>query len=395
MLETVMGAAAGVVGAWVTRLAYRAISSEWPASYAGARSILEHHARGSILRYVLFRVLPLLASTLAFVSTSVSLGFNHIATAVALAITYALLTDVRALFDLKNRRRRRAQLALLYGLGLIVTIAITSTSVMTIDLLHPWIPSPRELVFASWTAAFAAIASLGLQRALHQDLHPSPMTEDEFERALGSTLLQAVRNSAREEDCDPIFLRSILAAEMEQRPAWFRKAEPLVSRLSAKGTYGVAQISSKAPLSDEESIQALARLHHGFHPLYSERGYLRSGPLAAEFEKHNADSAFVERALEYLHSFNPPVHDASKATASDGRPSLMVHTKKRTGAYATLIGSYMGEDPVQVRTDLNHQEVIPASGARADWEIGFPIEITHVGFNLELGETVSVDVSWL
>jgi hypothetical protein len=50
-------------------------------------------------------------------------------------------------------------------------------------------------------------------------------------------------------------VKAIMVVENLQRPLWFRRLESFKGRVFPSGTYGIMQVESARPVSDEESIK--------------------------------------------------------------------------------------------------------------------------------------------
>jgi len=148
---------------------------------------------------------------------------------------------------------------------------------------------------------------------------------------LGESLQKKIRTEAQANDASVEFIEAIVLTECIQRPKWIRRAENLKGRFVKPGSYGVAQISSSSPISDEESIEEICKIYAGYYPARNEAGDYNRTLLQVALESHNPDPIFVNQATEILEARSRKLVEGSSSWADDGRKFIEVTHLKREG----------------------------------------------------------------
>lgn len=278
---------AGLAGAAFLALFYRSVRLRWPENYSTLQGALESYVSQGLWRYAGFRALPVFAIGV-FVWVTVVRADGRPAVAVALmGAAHVAATNGRAMTRVLRRARpgeNVAGLLLYYVLSSVLVATTCAGVIVTADRLRPLVPQTDKLSEAAWTGVFAAVLAVALQSLGRGDISDADLL-DRARRDIGPDLWRQVRDAAGRYGTDGDLLRAIVAVEALQRPAWFRRAERLKGKPRGSGTYGVAQVSSSAPLSDSESIEELARRFQQFLPDRDESGYVLPERLAFALEK--------------------------------------------------------------------------------------------------------------
>lgn len=195
---------------------------------------------------------------------------------------------------------------------------------------RPLLPQPDQLVQAIWTSLFVGLVVV-LVRTIGTfevglDKHIKLALED-----LGESLQRKIRTEAQVNDVSEEFIEAIILTECIQRPKWIRRAENFKGRFVKPGSYGVAQISSLSPISDEESIEKICKVYAGYYPVRNEYGDYNRTLLQIALETHNPDPIFVNQATEILEARSRKLVESSLSWADDGRKFIEVTHLKREG----------------------------------------------------------------
>lgn len=264
----------GLLGAGFLHVLYSTMRSEWPESYMSVRTALDKAPRSNALRYLLFRCFPTYAVGILLAITVDRLGGNSLVALVCMGVPYALVNDGRALWRWRRGGAGRGRVLWFYYVFNLVLIAgLVALSYLTYRWYTGFVPEPDELVFAVWTAVFAAVLATAFQQLLRS---PGLSTERKLATArkdIGEDIWAFVEEASVNADCEPALMRAIVVAEALQRPRWMRRMERAEGRLIPKGSYGVAQMTASHPLSDVQSVQALCDQHAGYYPARSSAGH--------------------------------------------------------------------------------------------------------------------------
>lgn len=389
VVEALQSLLIGAAGAVLLALLYSALRTDWPDTYSTAKSSLASSSRSSPVKYLGFRLAPMFVIALLVARTAEDLKVSSgIAVATVIA-THLGATNGRALIGLARgqRRNRRLLLLLFHLLSGLLVLAAGLLGWAARGRLAPLVPEPQELVFALWTGAFVAIVGVALRRVAEFDDAGERYDVAAVEKEVGPELWQYVTEAAARNQCDPDVLKSVLAVEVLQRPRWLRRLEYAKGRVLKKGSYGVAQISADAPISDRESIDRLAATFRGYFPARSSRyGTVRARSLAARMAQHNPDPEFCTEASLWYQILSPGAISASRAVSADGRPLIEVREVEPLDGSLRLSGTtsvegnllshaYVMDDEVPHGGDISLAETTPG---RRTWELLLPEEAVRV-----------------
>ncbi|NOJ58424.1 hypothetical protein [Arthrobacter sp. 260] len=264
---------------------------------------------------------------------------NVLVALICMGVPYALLNDGRAMWRLRRRGSGRGPvLWFYYVFNLVLITGLVALSLTTYRVYMEFVPEPDELIFALWTAVFAAVLATAFQQLLRT---PNLSVEQKLAAArkdMGEGTWAYVEEAASNANCEPVLMRAIVAAEALQRPRWMRRLERAKGRVIPEGSYGVAQMTASKPLSDAQSVQALCDQHAGYYPVRNSAGYVRDALLRARIEKHNSNPEFVASVMEFYHHLTPWVQHHSASISYDGRPHIEVVGVQRIGSQFEIKG---------------------------------------------------------
>ncbi len=237
---------------------YQAVKTDWPESYFGAGDVSAYEISMTPLRYALFRFVPVYV-TCVFVAVAldrresfgavgaVILGVGHGSVTLGTALVVWARSDAR-------QRPSRTSIALIRAVVFAGVIVVALAAAVTRDVLAAFVPPIPDLVAAFWTAIFAGITGAFLVRISRGALGEYGLVTRSLSE-LPPRLLDLASQIAKETAADDILVQAVMVVENVQRPKWFRTIERLKSRVVRRGTYGIMQVASDHPLSDEESIR--------------------------------------------------------------------------------------------------------------------------------------------
>ena len=377
----------GLLGAGFLHVLYTAMRSQWPESYMSVRTALDNAPRSSALRYMLFRSLPTYAVGCLLAITVERLGGNALIALVCMCVPYALVNDGRALWRLRRGGAGRGPVLWFYYVFNLVLIAgLVALSYLTYRWYADFVPDPDELIFAVWTAVFAAVLATAFQQLLRS---PALSVEQKLaaaRRDIGEDTWEHVNRAALEANCEPVLMQAIVAAEALQRPRWMRRLERAKGRLVPAGSYGVAQMTASYPLSDAQSVEALCQEHAGYYPARSSAGWVREPLLEARIEKHNSNPVFVSSVMEFYRHLTPWAQYHSATISYDGRHHIEVISVQRVGDQFEIHGSgAISNAQLCAAYDEGEGWCTPVAiqvlgERRQGWQTHVPLEATRVTF---------------
>ena len=288
---------------------YRAVESEWPESYSILSTSSSYWSSHSLLHYVGFRILPVLVVTTfaTVVAESAALSSWKIALGVPL-VHWSSTSGRKILNGLRSATRPNnyyptviVAVALLLGY-----LAAAGVAWLLRVRADPIIPSIDEITSGLWTGLAAGVVAAFLTDSR---VSGSP---DSYE--IVSAAIREITPEQRlwcerhgsSSGTDGEILLSIMLVEQLNRPHWFRSFENLAARvLRRKGTYGLMQVRSEGPVSDEDSIAIAASQHlPGIRVPRDEYGNTDITSLRTIFSTYNPDENYVDMCIEVFEMLN-------------------------------------------------------------------------------------------
>lgn len=364
-------------------LFFYAVASEWPSSYSTAKSVVEERARRGLTRYLLLRLVPVLFGAV-FVAVMVQRSGGEVALSVlGFGLLHLGVTNGRAMFGLLRGRPtkvRRGQLLLLHG----IFLALASLAIFAGYRLHgrldSFVPASEEFIHSIWTGVFAALLAVAGIRMTQAVTEPPNI--EAIKRDVGSQTWHYIETAAEENNCDANVLMAVIAAEVQQRPRWFRRAERIKGRLVKNGSYGVAQMTATRPISDFESIDLLAQSFAGYFP---DRDPEHGSILAQRFEihlsRHNSSRSFLDAAMNYYWMLHKYVIESTEARGHDGLAVIEVTDITVSHKHWKISGSAIAYEANLELTwramdgtlsDTVAVQVSRAGPMRGDWSVEVP-----------------------
>jgi hypothetical protein len=379
----------GTFGSLLLYLVFRVLKSDWPTNYSDMKNVVDSASQRNAWIYVLMRFVPMYVVSVLVASLSETAGGQKIVALGTCAVLHVCLTNFRpqilrrAFMSSRNRPRYLVAFCSSLASILLATILASATWIYWVPVL----PNPDDLVQAIWTSIFVGLVVMLLRSVgTFED-----SLEKRIERAkhdLGEDLQRVIQMEARQNEVSVEFIQAIILTECIQRPGWIRRMERAKGMVSAPRTYGVAQVTSPEPISDELSVKVLCGNHAGYHPAgHESHGYNRT-LLSVRFEAHNPDPVFVKQATEIYNSLIPNLLDASETWAKDGRKLIEVLSLKRRGGDWIITMSLGPAWPGLHMTTVTRNHVEESSNIaissdpriRRFTEVALPISVLWVEF---------------
>lgn len=277
---------------------YGAMQTHWPASYVNITTSSGQLGRFSLSWYLFFRMGPTFLVALVTAVSAERLGLSPLFTVTGGLVVYALFVVrhlVRGPRGMSSREKRI--LVGCFGIGLSLMSGVLALWLK--DYLAPIIPQPSALLDAIWTALVVAVIYFAFKRLLDNKVDPASL-QDVARRDVGDEMWKYSRAEAERLNVPVPVVQAVLLAEAIQRPRWFRYLERVFQYVQGffgkEGTTGIAQMRSRRPLRDKESVRLLCDeilKWVGEHPeLNSEEG-------VREYGRHrNDDDLYVNSLVE-------------------------------------------------------------------------------------------------
>ena len=303
------------LGAVALSAVYKRIQTEWPAAYTSVKASIDNQVRESPLRsYIFLRGGPIAILT-AFTITVIQRagGYPWIGITTLLAI-HIYSTNFKAMKEVfRKPQNPNWTILTIYhtcSIAVIFTFGITVTTFR--NKISPLIPDNNNLLTAAWSAVFVTILAAIAQSLLTPQHLQGQELINSLIHDIGRENWCYIEQVARQKHinhAELLCLKSIILAEAQQRPSWFRRLEKVKGYVIKKGTYGVAQFSSDKPISDKTSIKKLADfiLDDGALKSLSAEQKDRYNPdliraIEKLADKHNPDSQHKERIIHFFNT---------------------------------------------------------------------------------------------
>jgi hypothetical protein len=384
----------GIAGVLFLYVFYSAVRNQWPESYVTMTDAVDNFLSTSLPRYLAFRLIPVYVTIVFATVTAGRIDASPSGVAAITVGVHILLTNFRAIIRLLGRRERSSAWMNLIAFNLLTCALLIATAFLALATRSSWselIPSREDTLSAMWTGALAAVLAVFL-RNLVVTQHPEEALFDRAREDLGPDLWSHAAQRATIHSCDTDLIRSILLAEVIQRPAWTRRIEQLKGKLIPRGTYGVAQMGSSKPITDEESIELLCQDFTNYRlPRHPEHGHVLDERFRARIEKHNPNVSFVNQVALFYDRLAGYFIAGTEAKADDGRPVIEVRETRRRGQSWEIDGTavvfegnvlYAAQKQGREILRNNVQADLGAPG-RGEWSVSLPLAAESVVFEEE------------
>jgi len=257
---------AGVVAASYIglRLFYKVFELKWPELYFSVNDKTALFVSVSWQRYAMFRLNPFFIIITFFAGTFMRNYSNSeiIQATVVSAMTYGLLTDGRAIYNILTRSAKIKTYfnawfqILLHIITIILFLLVGYASGLLANtyLIKTITPTTQGLIDNIWSSLLVVLLAFYLKDIYSQE----GLSEDIiFRRSLekiSPNVLHAIDAESNTKNANPTLIKAVCIAENLQRPPWVRKIESALSIFKAEGTYGIMQVKNKKRLSDVDSV---------------------------------------------------------------------------------------------------------------------------------------------
>lgn len=332
MSSVLMSVFAGLFGSALLYLVFRLLENDWPNNYADMKNVVDSASQRNMWVYLAMRFVPMYIASVLVASLAEAIGGRAALALVTCAVLHLCLTNFRPHILRRTFKfsRVRVRYVAVFLETVVAIVLATFLAGISWSYLLPFLPDVDELVQAIWTSVFVALAVISLRSfgTFEQNL------DKQIERAqeeLGEEVLYVIQREARQNDVSADFIEAVVLTECIQRPAWIRRIEYFKGRFSGPGTYGVAQVYSSEPISDELSIKLLCQNYAGYYPEgHEDHGYNRT-LFRVELETINSSPVFVEQVMDIYERLSPYPRDSSEYFARDNKKFIEILSLKRDG----------------------------------------------------------------
>lgn len=242
-------ALAVVIGVGFLHVFFRAVESQWPASYF-ALSSGPDYAITRLFRYLAFRLLPVFVVSVFAAATLKRDGRAVILPVVAIGVIHALLTSGRALLGVirSGRLNRRPLLGVMHATVMLTVVAASLAGSLSADAFDSIVPGLDAVSSDLWTGLIAGVIGAYAVRVTQAGFIDTDVVFTESRRAIPRDLWGLAADLAERSDADPRLVRAVMLTENIQRPGWFRRLERIAALVLRKpASLGLLQTAVGRP----------------------------------------------------------------------------------------------------------------------------------------------------
>lgn len=279
-MDSLFYSVALVVGTfWLIRKGYEYYKLTWPERYFGPEDKANLFISTSPLYYSTFRLLPVFVSILVthgvFYKASIAVHdpihiYHPAVLGFITAFLYAFVTDGKVILLLAVKSSNVEifiNKVLQYFLHLSALIILPLIGVgagyaaMNKEVLR-FLPELYGLVDNIWAAFFTIILFFAAKGVINK---PKEVNIDEAIKKsaakISTEIYSLIESLSRKHKADEVLVKAICIAENIERAKWVRRLENVVGLFRRSGTYGIMQVQSPKPISDEESVKQAIEKH--------------------------------------------------------------------------------------------------------------------------------------
>lgn len=289
---------------------YQYYKIKWPERYFGPDDKSSIFISTNFRYYISFRLLPIFAAIFAIVGTSYKASPNNIINPIVLGaiigFVYSVISDGRVILELllnslnvKIFVNKTSQYAIHFiTIVLLTTIGGLAGYVITINEIQFLLPQLNGLVDNVWASFISIVVAYSLFSFIKKP------REIELEGVINKSakqinprLVRLIENLSEKNNADPTLVKTICIAENMQRPSWIRRLENILGCFKREATYGIMQVTSKRPISDEESIK------RAVEQFFKDSSHMSFNKKIKSVERYNSDEKYiflVEEIYRYI-----------------------------------------------------------------------------------------------
>jgi hypothetical protein len=240
---------------------FRAVETNWPASYYAIEHKTERTISSNLLRYCLFRFAPIYIVG-AFAGAVLShQGQAVVVPVLLIAILHAALTAGHALVQIvrSGQIARRPLVVGLHATVIAGCLIAGGAAALTASAFDGYVPTGSDLTSSLVTALAAGVAGAFIVRITAATEPASHEAFEDVRRSISDELWSAAEQEAVNAGAEPRLVQAFMLVESAQRPAWVRRLERMAGRALGAASYGPLQVGADRPLSDREAVSVAIR----------------------------------------------------------------------------------------------------------------------------------------
>lgn len=296
-----------LISNFILYLTYRLIEFRWPEYYFSPNDKTSILFSQTLFRYSLFRVLPLvllLLAILGIVQKSNILILDPALLGLTIGLIFGVINDAKAIYRIIKKTDgikiyRNHVLQITVHLITIFVLSLTgyiSGVISRNTAYYILLPDVQGVVDNLWSSFFTVLIifiGIKLRRHLIIEVNLEDVIKNSS-RGISENNLKLIENECIIHKADETLVKAIAIAENIERPSWFRKVEYILSFFGYRGSYGIMQVKSDHPISDDDSIRQAIKYY------FSDS---KNKPREEFVRKYNNDDnflMFVEEIIKYI-----------------------------------------------------------------------------------------------
>lgn len=306
MLEVVGAVLLGLAGGLLIKATFRAHAHEWPAHYSDVAQVVDSASSKNIWAYLLFRIVPVFLVSLLLLGIAGAWSLPGIVVLCAFLAVHLLTTTLSPAIwvdVVRQRKGIRLRRVMVHATTAVVLAGVTFVA-YSVQSQAPFLaPDAEQLKDGFWVSVLVGIGFALYRQTVKFRDQAVKSNRDKNLQKIGSDNVKAVDLRSAQYQTSPRWILAILATESINRPKWWRVLERFWSYFQKRGTYGIAQVLSDTPLTDEQSIEILCKNYQGFYPPESTDPEYDLN-LAIALAKHNPGTRFIKLAKQIYDDFD-------------------------------------------------------------------------------------------
>lgn len=293
-----------VMGVGFLHVFFRAVESQWPASYFALSSGPDYAITRSLGRYLAFRLLPVLVVSI-FAAATLTRSNRHVVVPVAvIGASHAALTSGRALVGVirSGRLRRRPLLGLMHPAVMLAVVGVSVAGALTAGSFRSIVPDLDAVASDLWTGLIAGVVGAYAIRVSQGRFLDTGDVLKQSRRSIPRDLWELAGDVALRSSADPRLVHAVMLTENIQRPGWFRRLERIGARLLGKpASLGLLQAPGEHGESDEALLERAIVERFAGVSITSADGYVDWQAVEAFATSYNPDPAYSELLSAAIH----------------------------------------------------------------------------------------------
>lgn len=286
-----------VLGVAFLHVFFRAVESQWPASYFALTSGPDYAITRSLARYLAFRLLPVFVVAVFSAVTLARADRSVVIPVLAIGGLHALLTSGRALLGIvrSGRLGRRPLLGFLHPVVMAAVIGTAVAGSLSATAFESIVPGLDEVTSALWTGLVAGVIGAYAVRVTQSGFVDTAVVFSESRRTIPNDLWDLAADLSAQHDADVTLVRAVMLTENIQRPRWFRRLEKLGARTFRKrASLGLLQTPGDPGDSDADLLARAIEERFAGVRIKGDDGYVDWPAVEAFARSYNSDSKYVD-----------------------------------------------------------------------------------------------------